>query len=851
MNNNEHQIKWSNFKKIFDKNPVLIFETNESLLEKIPKTFDFDSEDEIDEDEQQEEVFSEEEIETLIEKNLWKEAEFNAKSYEEISHNFDWFDIDDQKNTAEFEEKYIVVKANAFNKYKLKAIEFYLNKNKINPSKVKYISIKNNLEARIALTKEMLSNIDVDVIINPCFETKIQYKDKTLVFQLNNSIYDKKAKKIIDINYRSTTLVTDNYKCLYTYLCLKKNEETKDLLEDYSVIIIDPLVKTNKNFLKNEIIFYEAFASVYNENKTTSKSEELSVLKKILIDSGLIALYDVATNTFDTKNSKFTFFNTVKYNNALNWKNTWPKGESTIKYQQFDSLFQMQEGYAKNNGYIFETPLEIIDFYPSFEYFYEYLNKTIDEFKDKKLNREALKYFCFSSGDFKNNSKKFALDIHKHKEWFEERAFDYKFLNKKYEDEAKTNDRDKYSSKYAGIRLPKYILKDPELKNALLNYLVGEDYAKLSGNYYNLGQIIGKDFIDFKNKKFFETDDYFNFNIANFIRKLHIKDARVVWYDYEGFSELFPIMDHLNPYNQIINQVSVIVTKNGQEEKCVNIVKDTKNIKLQDLCEMIEEIYSNKADYFVVFNKNYENTRNKEILEFVRKSLNDLTLDNVNHDVKERAKEFANWFFTKYSGIEDFAEIINHINNNTIDLADCFATKDIKKVAQIMNFNQDKIDEYYLFAAKDGKIINEDTKGEDFVKKNSATFQKMMISIKFLKYFFSIKKIEKYITENKIILRNMIKPYSSLKEVQKGTDAMEKAIQRYLGSIGDNLWNDVFVPNLKIYCENDVRAMMMVYDFVIELIKSAHPEIVEYEYKLKDENDWYIIENNKIKTIKL
>ena len=82
--------------------------------------------------------------------------------------------------------------------------------------------------------------------------------------------------------------------------------------------------------------------------------------------------------------------------------------------------------------------------------------------------------------------------------------------------------------------------------------------------------------------------------------------------------------------------------------------------------------------------------------------------------------------------------------------------------------------------------------------------------------FSSIKKIENYITNSKIKLPIMISPYKSLK-VQNGLMAMNKAIQRYLLAIGDKEWNKV-VEDLKIYCENDVKAMIMVYYFVKELL---------------------------------
>ncbi|MCU9938194.1 hypothetical protein NWQ34_00455 [Mycoplasmopsis felis] len=59
----------------------------------------------------------------------------------------------------------------------------------------------------------------------------------------------------------------------------------------------------------------------------------------------------------------------------------------------------------------------------------------------------------------------------------------------------------------------------------------------------------------------------------------------------------------------------------------------------------------------------------------------------------------------------------------------------------------------------------------DFYNKN-ITYNKSLIHINFLKYFYSIKKIEKYITHMNFDLKTKITPYNEL-VIQKGTMAME------------------------------------------------------------------------------
>ena len=140
-----------------------------------------------------------------------------------------------------------------------------------------------------------------------------------------------------------------------------------------------------------------------------------------------------------------------------------------------------------------------------------------------------------------------------------------------------------------------------------------------------------------------------------------------------------------------------------------------------------------------------------------------------------RLKEMKEIFLYQLNDEERliYNQKINHIIDNTFDLLELF---------KITNAN-DKIPPIFLH-----KLLG----------------------------FSSIKKLENLITNSQIQLPVMIKPYKSL-EVQNGLMAMNKAIQRYLDAIGDKEWNDVS-KQLKAYCENDVKAMIMVYHFVLFLL---------------------------------
>ncbi|MGL6125409.1 MAG: DUF2779 domain-containing protein [Metamycoplasmataceae bacterium] len=242
--------------------------------------------------------------------------------------------------------------------------------------------------------------------------------------------------------------------------------------------------------------------------------------------------------------------------------------------------------------------------------------------------------------------------------------------------------------------------------------------------------------------------------IEEFLDLLDIKS--VVWYDFEGFSLPFPIMEFTLPYQQLVFQVSVIKTKMDKITSVSNVVIDPKDIEYFHFFEIIDAIYDESANSYVVFNKTYENSKLLSMSEIFYK--------------QKLFKQDAS--FTKK--VEEYDKKIETIISKTIDLLDLFKVNSL-------NGNLPPIFLWELYG------------------------------------FSSIKAIEKYITQNNYILEVMIEPYSKL-NIQNGLMAMTKAVDRRLGGIGDKEWEEVTIE-LKRYCENDVRAMLMVYHFAKKILE--------------------------------
>ncbi len=303
--------------------------------------------------------------------------------------------------------------------------------------------------------------------------------------------------------------------------------------------------------------------------------------------------------------------------------------------------------------------------------------------------------------------------------------------------------------------------------NRFFNEMIKEDYPlalPISGTLLKK-----KDFLKLSHEKN-KLDDFYNeYKITKYIKKNideydipsilaminPLNGEKVVWYDFEGFSLPFAIISHTLPYQQLIFQVSVIKTKNDVITNVNNLVIDPKVINYKDFFNIIDAIYVEDANAYVVYNKSYENTKLNEMLAIFDKE-----------ELKQHNKEFS-------KKIKIYHAKVEAIIASTIDLLDLF------KVSSPKN----PLPPIFLWE---------------------------------LYGFSSIKKIEKYITKHKFNLEVMIKPYSDL-AVQNGLMAMSKAIDRRLDGIGDHEW-DKTIKELKKYCENDVRAMLMVYYFAKNLV---------------------------------
>lgn len=236
---------------------------------------------------------------------------------------------------------------------------------------------------------------------------------------------------------------------------------------------------------------------------------------------------------------------------------------------------------------------------------------------------------------------------------------------------------------------------------------------------------------------------------------LYCNYSNKVYYDFETISLPLSVMENTEPYQQIVNQISIIKNiDNCGIDECKNLVFDPLKLSLKMFKTIIDLIYVDpqKNAKYIVYNKTFENTRLKEMA---------CLIDEVNY----------------------YEKVINIIEN-TIDLADFFDIRknmiiarslkgsySIKKVIELVDqafLKKAKATSYKQIEKVQNGIICQNLSIQRFlnlVKNEVWEFNKKlmkiycendvrsMIAVEYLikKIIITAKKEEKIIEENNLI----------------------------------------------------------------------------------------------------
>ncbi|WP_029906543.1 UU173 family protein [Mycoplasmopsis opalescens] len=649
----------------------------------------------------------------------------------------------------------------------------HLKKNLFNNSpKVQYYTGIVPIEAQKKYFDELnkiLSDTKYDYLVNPTFFYPYYNDQNNNEFWLKASVlaYDKLNKIVYLGKLSASTKRTDYLNSFFVYNVLKLS---KIPVKKIKIVTID-----GENCHKNELVFQEAEGS--NSSKDKSKAKYVHPH----INSGKIFEYMTFKDSNNIESSA-RIINIIQSDYCI--KNPRFKSKeikdllnSAPYLEENNHIFSIDDALLCANELSCDVELPFINF-----------EKTIS----KIINAFFIEKPIYSK--IKNGNLELDLELPPTKKWNNSQS--NKLIAKTYAD----------GRTWSGTSTWKV--------NSILNEV----------NHATVTNYIEK--ID----EYLAIPNFFTLESIRLLSLLHRKNQLIVWYDYEGLATLIPIFEGIKPYLQVTPQVSIIKTINGKIIEKENIIKDPLNIQLIDIIDVVLSVYDPKASFYVVFNQSYENSRNRELLNYIRAAY-------ANND-----KEFITKFEERGLSELKFEAIVQEIKAKSFDLLDFFKVS-ANDSGDLEVFYTNFIKNFSYNHTLDGikANINEPRK-----LKIVQNFPKINIYCQFLKGFSSIKKIEKLISENNFKSFYPFKKYQDL-EVKNGSMALEIILNRNLGKIGDEHWK-VKSEKLKEYCENDVLSMLVVFDFIESLIKNTFPEIEDYKYQI-EENQIYIYDKSSSKII--
>lgn len=250
-----------------------------------------------------------------------------------------------------------------------------------------------------------------------------------------------------------------------------------------------------------------------------------------------------------------------------------------------------------------------------------------------------------------------------------------------------------------------------------------------------------------------------NIEFINEYKVINDSEAKIAWFDFEGVTIPTPLIDYLPAWNQVISQTSIIKTQNNEIYESIDYVYDPLHFDLGTYKKIIDDLYDEEISYYIIYNISYERSRLNEILDklYIYYYKNEITKNEL----------------------EIYKDKILFITSKLVDLCNVFSSH------------------------RQNLYVND-----------------RIINLGFINGSYSIKKIEYFVTQNKLgkYLKHNIIPYSEL-NIKNGSSALITAASRALNVIKDNEWNEI-INDLKKYCHNDVMAMLMTADLIKYLMKN-------------------------------
>lgn len=582
-------------------------------------------------------------------------------------------------------------------------------------------------------------------------------------------IIDNQSKKFIEqeFNKNLNTIIVDFDNEIYKY---KNMEEIAEITKDY-ILNNDHLIMFQPVFIdKNTITKPDAFIKnksdiIIIETKATSTAKKHHFLdlffqknvienQKYLKDMDCIFDYKLCLVKYEYLNKKEISFVTTPY---INYVKTY--SDNKIIKESINKV--LLKSKAKIGYHIVEDSTNFDDNYESKPLRIKELlnNNLIDLYEKMELYPQNAKSAEKAIYEFQKVNEEYHQVINelwKHKQNMKESDY----VTKIYPNKNDKNDFKNFD----------YFLEERKIYS-LLGYN-RFDYSGLYADQTKNGLENCKkneklnDFIKApKNAKIsyidlFSVKDRFLIDETNTMKLWNKLKSKKVYFDFETLNPAIRVCDKSLPFTQVVTQCSIIKDYgNGiQNEGCNNLIIDPLEINDDWYKKIVDEIYSGPEPIYNKKNETYTLDENNEFSYVVYNKSFEQT----------RLKEIKSKLNNKYYDLK-----INSIIKNIYDIAD-----------------------FFKISSKNGYVL---------------FFEE-------LKGFYSIKKILPLIEKHASHIFNNTNclNYNSL-EISNGKLCQEKTAQRFFEKLSKEEWNQI-EDKLKIYCENDVRAMVAVEYFIKEIL---------------------------------
>lgn len=582
-------------------------------------------------------------------------------------------------------------------------------------------------------------------------------------------IIDSESKKFIEGNYKSNlnTIVIDFDHEIYKYKSMEEIAEiTKDyILNNEYLIMFQPVFINNKTITKPDAFIKNKSDILVIETKATSTAKKQHFLdllfqknvienQKYLKDLDCIFDYKLCLVKYEYLNKKEVSFVITPY---INYTKSYSEPE-IIKKSPNKILLKSK---AKIGYHIVEDTTNFNDNYESKPLRIKELlnNNLIDLYERMELYPKYAKHMEKAISEFHKVNNEYDDVI--------ENLWNHKLKMKEtdYVKEIYPNKNDKGDFKNFD-----YFLEERKIYS-LLGYN-RFDYSGLYADQTKNGLDNCKknekleDFIKSpKNAtinyiELFSVKNRFLMNEKNTKNLWSKLKSKKVYFDFETLNPAIRAADKSLPFTQVVTQCSIIkdfgegIDKQGSN----NLIIDPLEINDEWYKKIIDDIYSGP-----------EPTYNKNEKLYTLKDKNDYSYIVYNKSFEQtRLKEMK-----------------AKLNDQLYDLKVDSIIKNIYDIA-----------DFFKISSKNGYVL---------------FFEE-------LKGFYSIKKVLPLIEKHAphIFNKTNCLDYNSL-EVSNGKICQEKTAQRFFEKLDKNEWIQL-EDKLKIYCENDVRAMVAVEYFVKEII---------------------------------